>query len=278
MKRIGIILVIGVLLLSGCAVKQQAEETVPVARNLSEAQESIGVTDGKQVNESKEASDPASEHKVESKTESSSQAVESSNLEIVEAEETTKAREEAEPDYEETSAKKNVSEERSTESSGEETVEEARTESVEESESEIAKESREESAEESSEKTAAELTEDAEESENEAIPESESEEPIEEQTEEMSEATEEPVAEEPFDIGYWISYAKQCAVDHGLQLDSSATDCWDNPITANASCIYLERDLNARMSRYASMEDVTDVWIWYEDLGNGRYLIYIGYA
>lgn len=269
MKRIGIILMIGVLLLSGCAVKQQAEETVPVARNLSEAQESIGVTDDKQANESKEASDPAAEHKEESKMGSPSQAVESSNLETVEAEETTKAREEAEPDYEETSAKKNVSEERSTESSGEETVEKARTESAEKSESEIAKESREESAEESSEKTAAELTEDAEESESESIPESESE----EQTEETSE-----VAEEPFDIGYWISYAKQCAVDHGLQLDSSATDCWDNPITANASCIYLERDLNARMSRYASMEDVTDVWIWYEDLGNGRYLIYIGYA
>ena len=42
--------------------------------------------------------------------------------------------------------------------------------------------------------------------------------------------------------------------------------------------ILLERDLNARLDRYAGDEDITDVWIWYEDLGEGRYLIYIGYA
>lgn len=81
-----------------------------------------------------------------------------------------------------------------------------------------------------------------------------------------------------FDIDHWISLAKGLAEEKGLHLDPSATDCWDNPITANASCIYIERDLNSRLSRYAGDEEITDVWIWYEYLGNQQYLIYIGYA
>ncbi len=85
-------------------------------------------------------------------------------------------------------------------------------------------------------------------------------------------------SESAFDIDYWVSYAYSLAVGKGLNLDPSATDCWDNPITANADCIYLERDLNNRLDRYVGDEGITDVWIWYEDLGEGRYLIYIGYA
>ena len=85
-------------------------------------------------------------------------------------------------------------------------------------------------------------------------------------------------SESPFDIDYWVSYAYSLAAGKGLNLDPSATDCWDNPITANADCIYLERDLNNRLDRYAGDEGITDVWIWYEDLGEGRYLIFIGYA
>lgn len=109
-------------------------------------------------------------------------------------------------------------------------------------------------------------------------PETETEPAQEEST--VEEPVEEPNPEpEPeFDIGYWISYAQGLAQSKGLRLESSAVDCWDNPITANASCIYLERDLNARLDRYAGDSDITDVWIWYEDQGNGRYLIYIGYA
>ena len=64
----------------------------------------------------------------------------------------------------------------------------------------------------------------------------------------------------------------------GLTLDSSATDCWDNPITAKPTCIYLERDISSRLKRYAADESITDVWIWYECVGTGSYLIYIGYA
>ena len=95
------------------------------------------------------------------------------------------------------------------------------------------------------------------------------------------EIPEEDLKPEPapaFDIGYWINYAKSLAESKGLKLDASATDCWDNPITSNPDCIYLERDLNSRLSRYANDEEITDVWIWYEDLGNQHYLIYIGYA
>ena len=85
-------------------------------------------------------------------------------------------------------------------------------------------------------------------------------------------------SEPEFDIGYWISYARNAALEKGLSLSPSAVDCWDNPITANAGCIYLERDISARLSRYAGDEDITDVWIWYENTGPGSYLIYIGYA
>lgn len=88
--------------------------------------------------------------------------------------------------------------------------------------------------------------------------------------------TEEP--EPVFDIGYWTGYARNTAAGLGLELDSLAVECWDNPITANPDCIYLERDITARLSRYAGEEDITAVWIWYENVGTNRYLIYIGYA
>lgn len=84
--------------------------------------------------------------------------------------------------------------------------------------------------------------------------------------------------EPTFDIDSWISYAKSTAVSLGLTLDSSATDCWDNPISAEQGCIYLERDINSRLKRYAEDKSITDVWIWYECVGTDKYLIYIGYA
>ena len=90
------------------------------------------------------------------------------------------------------------------------------------------------------------------------------------------EPTSEP--EPTFDIEHWISYAKSMAVSLGLTLDSSATDCWDNPITAKPTCIYLERDISSRLNRYAKDEEITAVWIWYECVGTSSYLIYIGYA
>ena len=91
-----------------------------------------------------------------------------------------------------------------------------------------------------------------------------------------------PVAEDPtesaFDIQTWIDYAKAYAESVGLRLESSAVDCWDNPIDADADCIYLERDICSRLNRYAADETITDVWVWYEAVGANSYLIYIGYA
>lgn len=94
-------------------------------------------------------------------------------------------------------------------------------------------------------------------------------------TEKTEESTEPP---EPFDIGAWVSFAQSYAQSIGLNLDSAAVDCWDNPITAGAHCIYLERDICSRLDRYNRDEDITDVWIWAVEIGNGCYDLYIGYA
>ena len=107
----------------------------------------------------------------------------------------------------------------------------------------------------------------------------ETESPTEESS--VSAITEPETTSEPkpaFDIEHWISYAKSTAVSLGLTLDRSATDCWDNPITAKPTCIYLERDINSRLNRYAKDGEITAVWIWYECVGTNSYLIYIGYA
>ena len=111
--------------------------------------------------------------------------------------------------------------------------------------------------------------------------------PVSEETESPAEEPSAPATTEPepapepepaFDIDYWISYAKSTAVSLGLTLEDSATECWDNPITAKPTCIYLERDINSRLNRYAKDETITAVWIWYECVGTSSYLIYIGYA
>lgn len=92
------------------------------------------------------------------------------------------------------------------------------------------------------------------------------------------ETTEPEITQPEFDIHYWITFAKEYAVSIGLILDSEAVDCWDNPIRAGVHCIYLERDIQSRLNRYAKDEDITDVWIWTETTDNDCYDIYIGYA
>ena len=88
--------------------------------------------------------------------------------------------------------------------------------------------------------------------------------------------TEPPTAE--LDVNYWIGFARSYALQIGLEIDPTAVDCWDNPTTANADCIYLERDLTHRLDRYNRDDDITAVNIWAESLVNGNYLIYIAYA
>ena len=91
-----------------------------------------------------------------------------------------------------------------------------------------------------------------------------------------------PAASEPaeptFSIDYWISYAQEYARSIGLNLDSTAVDCWDNPITAGAHCTCLERDIESRLNRYAKDETILDVWVWAESRSDGSYDLYIGYA
>ena len=90
--------------------------------------------------------------------------------------------------------------------------------------------------------------------------------------------TEETTSEVDFDIDYWISFAKDYTQSVGLQLNSEAVYCWDNPIRAGAHCKYLERDIHSRLNRYKADEEITAVWIWAEEVSDGIYDIYIGYA
>lgn len=107
-------------------------------------------------------------------------------------------------------------------------------------------------------------------------------EPLVELAETQPQEPEPPAAEEPtepaFDIQTWIDYAKAYAESVGLRLESSAVDCWDDPISAGAHCSYLERDIQSRLNRYARDGDITDVWIWAEARSDGKYDLYIGYA
>ena len=99
-------------------------------------------------------------------------------------------------------------------------------------------------------------------------------------TEPVPPAASEPVesAEPAFSINHWISYAQEYAKGAGLNLDSTAVDCWDNPITAGAHCTCLERDIESRLNRYAKDETILDVWVWAESRADGNYNLYIGYA
>lgn len=98
-----------------------------------------------------------------------------------------------------------------------------------------------------------------------------------EQPQETTPAPEEPAVPE-FSIQTWIDYARTYAASVGLRLESSAVDCWDNPITAGAYSSQLERDIQNRLDRYSRDEDITDVWIWAQPRSDGSYDLYIGYA
>lgn len=93
--------------------------------------------------------------------------------------------------------------------------------------------------------------------------------------------TPEPLPVEPpapsFDVSTYVVYAKSYGQSIGLTLDGTAVSCWDDPITANASCFYLERDIRDRLDWYLA-SGYTGFTVWSEDMGGGSYLIYIGYA
>ena len=83
---------------------------------------------------------------------------------------------------------------------------------------------------------------------------------------------------EEFDINYWISYAQNYAQSIGLTLDETATECWDNPISANANIKNIGADIESRLNRYKNVEGFTSVWIWAEKISDTQYELYIGYA
>ena len=81
-----------------------------------------------------------------------------------------------------------------------------------------------------------------------------------------------------FDVSEYVSYAKEYAVSIGLSLDSTATECWDNPISANLNRSGIKADIESRLNRYKNSEGFTAVWIWAEKLSDTEYNIYIGYC
>ena len=88
--------------------------------------------------------------------------------------------------------------------------------------------------------------------------------------------TEEP--KQSFDVNSYVSYAKSYAQSIGLELDSTATDCWDNPIAANAKRTDIKDDIQSRLNRYKNVEGFTAVWVWAEKVSDTEYEIYIGYC
>lgn len=92
----------------------------------------------------------------------------------------------------------------------------------------------------------------------------------------------EPKPTEPpkqtFDVSPYVSYAKEYAVSIGLSLDSTATECWDNPISANPNRSGIKSDIESSLNRYKNSEGFTAVWIWTEKLSDTEYNIYIGYC
>ena len=83
---------------------------------------------------------------------------------------------------------------------------------------------------------------------------------------------------EEFDINYWISYAQNYAKSIGLIIDETATECWDNPISANANNKNIGFDIESRLNRYRNDEGFISVWIWAEKISDTQYELYIGYA
>lgn len=101
-------------------------------------------------------------------------------------------------------------------------------------------------------------------------------------TTESSKDTEAPKpTEQPkpsIDIDGQITFAKEYATSIGLTLDSTATDCWDNPITVNAGKANVKGDIKSRLNRYKNTEGFTSVWVWAVKISDTEYELYIGYA
>ena len=86
-----------------------------------------------------------------------------------------------------------------------------------------------------------------------------------------------PTPEPAFDVSEWVAYAESYGQRVGLTYDSTATDCWDNPIIASSASLYLERDICSRLDLYAA-DGITYFCVWAQQRSDGKYDLYIGYA
>ena len=102
--------------------------------------------------------------------------------------------------------------------------------------------------------------------------------PVEKPTEKPAEPKPTEPPKQTFDVSPYVSYAKEYAVSIGLSLDSTATECWDNPISANPNRSGIKSDIESRLNRYKNSEGFIAVWIWTEKLSDTEYNIYIGYC
>lgn len=102
--------------------------------------------------------------------------------------------------------------------------------------------------------------------------------PVEKPTEKPAEPEPTEPPKQTFDVSPYVSYAKEYAVSIGLSLDSTATECWDNPISANLNRSGIKSDIESRFNRYKNSEGFTAVWIWTEKLSDTEYNIYMGYC
>ena len=83
---------------------------------------------------------------------------------------------------------------------------------------------------------------------------------------------------EEFDISYWISYAQNYAQSIGLTLDETATECWDNPISANANIKNIGADIESRLNR---IQECLGIYIGVDmgkKISDTQYELHIGYA
>lgn len=97
-------------------------------------------------------------------------------------------------------------------------------------------------------------------------------------TEKPKEPKSTELPKQTFDVGEYVSYAKNYAQSIGLEVDSTATECWDNPITANSRRTGIKDDIKSRLNRYKNVEGFTAVWVWAEKVSDTEYELYIGYC
>ncbi len=89
-------------------------------------------------------------------------------------------------------------------------------------------------------------------------------------------APQDPAPKQPFDIGYYVEYAKAYAVSVGLELDPDTMASLDTPmIFTAADAPWIEESIRQRID-FSVREGDTGFWCWAEDLGDGRYKLYIG--